>query len=102
VPGLTRSLVTPGRATPNRYNYLTLNPALCPYLRGRMDAAEREALTARWVEAMRAYSGFLEQQQFRNTEVAATLTVLELPNLFALLDLVQRAGNAEATIDLAT
>ena len=28
--------------------------------------------------------------------------MLELPNLFALLDLVQRAGDAEATIDLAT
>ena len=38
----------------------------------------------------------------QNAEVAATLTVLELPNLFALLDLVQAAGDAEATIDLAT
>jgi hypothetical protein len=27
--------------------------------------------------------------------------VLELPNLFALLDFVQAAGDAEATIDLA-
>ena len=42
------------------------------------------------------------QQRSQNTEVAATLTVLELPNLFALLDLVQRAGDPEATIDLAT
>jgi tetratricopeptide (TPR) repeat protein len=91
-----------GLATPNRYNHLTLNPALCPYLRGRMDAAEREALTARWVEAMRAYVEFLVQQRSQNAEVAATLTGLELPNLFALLDLVQRAGDAEATIGLAT
>ncbi len=51
---------------------------------------------------MRAYAGFLDQQHSQNAEVAATLTVLELPNLFALLDLVQRAGDAEATIDLAT
>ena len=51
---------------------------------------------------MREYAEFLVQQQSQNTEVAATLTVLELPNLFALLDLVQRAGDAEATIDLAT
>src|SRR5205823_5672641 len=43
-----------------------------------------------------------EQQQRQNIELAATLTVLELPNLFALLDLVQHAGDAEATIDLAT
>ena len=95
-------LIATGLATPNRYKHLTLNPALCPYLRGRMDAAEREALTARWVEAMRVYVGFLNQQESQNAEVAATLTVLELPNLFALLDLVQCAGDAEATIDLTT
>ena len=102
VAALAGELVATGLATPNRYNHLTLNPALCPYLRARLDAAEREALTARWVEAMRAYANFLVQQQSQNTEAAATLTVLELPNLFVLLDLVQRAGDAEATIDLAT
>jgi tetratricopeptide (TPR) repeat protein len=95
-------LIETGLTTPNRYNHLTLNPALCPYLRGRMDAAEREALTARWVEAMRQYARFLGQQRSQKTEVAATLTVLELPNLFALLNFVQGAGDAEATIDLAT
>ena len=47
---------------------------------------------------MSSFSGSKSQ----NAEVAATLTMLELPNLFALLDLVQRAGDAEATIDLAT
>ncbi len=67
-----------------------------------MESTEREALTARWVESMREYAGFLVQQSNQKAEVAATLTVLELPNLFALLDLVQRAGDAEATIDLAT
>ena len=102
VASLAGELIATGLATPNRYNHLTLNPALCPYLRGRMDSTEREALTARWVKAMRAYVGFLVQQQHQNTEVAATLTGLELPNLFALLDLVQRAGDAEATIGLAT
>jgi tetratricopeptide (TPR) repeat protein len=99
---LAGELSETGLATPNRYQHLTLNPALCPYLRGRLDAAERDALTARWVKAMRAYVAFLEQQQHQNIEIAATLTVLELPNLFTLLDCVQRAGNAEATIALAT
>ncbi|MEI2781735.1 MAG: tetratricopeptide repeat protein [Candidatus Competibacter sp.] len=51
---------------------------------------------------MRAYVGFLYQQSGQNAELAATLTGLELPNLFALLDRVQRAGDAEATIDLTT
>ncbi|MDS4025671.1 MAG: tetratricopeptide repeat protein [Candidatus Contendobacter sp.] len=102
VGALAGELIQTGLATPNRYNHLTLNPALCPYLRGRLDAAEREALTARWVEAMREYVEFLYQQQHQNTELAATLTGLELPNLFALLDRVQRAGDAEATIALTT
>ncbi len=63
VAALAGELIQTGLATPNRYNHLTLNPALCPYLRGRLDAAEREALTARWVEAMREYVEFLVQQQ---------------------------------------
>lgn len=67
-----------------------------------MDAVEREALAARWVEAMRRYVDFLDRQESQNAELAATLTLLELPNLFALLDRVQRAGDPEATIGLAT
>jgi hypothetical protein len=65
---LAGELIETGLATPNRYNHLTLNPALCPYLLGRMDAAERQALTARWVEAMRAYAKFLVQQQNQNAD----------------------------------
>ena len=95
-------LVETGLATPNPYGHLTLNPALCPYLRGRMEDPERETLTARWVKAMQRYVGFLVQQWSQNTEISTTLTILELPNLFALLDHVQGAEDAEATIDLAT
>ena len=103
VASLAGELIATGLATPdNRYNYLTLNPVLCPYLRGQMDAAERELLMARWIEAMLEYVKFLVKQRSQQTELAATLTVLELPNLFALLEAVQRAGDAAATIDLAS
>ena len=102
VVSLAVELVTTGLATPNRYNHLTLNPALCPYLHGRLDPAERDALTAEWAQAMGAYVNFLDHQQSRNAEVAATLTGLELAGLLALLEHVQHASNAEATIDLAT
>jgi hypothetical protein len=102
VSSLAVELLQTGLATPNRFNHLMLNPALCPYLRGLLDTAEREALTARWVGPMREYTAFLVQQQSRKIEVAATLTGLELPNLFALLDLVQRVSDPEATIELAT
>jgi tetratricopeptide (TPR) repeat protein len=50
---------------------------------------------------MLGYVEFLDQQH-QNAELAATLTALELPNLFALLEQVQHAGDAEATIGLAT
>jgi tetratricopeptide (TPR) repeat protein len=99
---LATQLVATGLATPDSYNHLSLNPALCPYLRGRLEEPEREALQGAWVGAMDAYAGFLMRQQSRNTDIAATLTALELPNLFALLEAVQRAGDAAATIDFST
>ncbi len=102
VAALAYELIATGLATPDPYGHLTLNPALCPYLRGGLDAAERATLTARWAEAMAAYVDYLEQQSNRNAEMAAVLTVLELPNLFALLEQVQAAGDAEATIALTT
>jgi tetratricopeptide (TPR) repeat protein len=102
VASLAGELVETGLATPDRYNHLTLNPALGPYLRSTLDEADREALTVRWVAAMRRYVNFLYQARGRNAESAATLTLLELPNLFALLAEVQRAGDAEETVDLAT
>ena len=102
VAALAQELVATGLATPNPYNHLSLNPALCPYLHGRLDTAERDTLTLRWVEAMGGYVAFLVQQSNQNAELAATLTGLELPNLLALLDSVQRAGDAVATIGLTT
>jgi tetratricopeptide (TPR) repeat protein len=99
---LAAELVETGLATFNSYNHLTLHPALCPYLRGQMDPAEHEAMTARWIPAMRGYVAYLARERHKNTEIAATLTVLDLPNLFALLDEVLHAGDEEATIELAT
>jgi len=61
-----------------------------------------EPVPGRWAESMGQYVAFLVQQSDRQAEMAATLTGLEIPNLLALLDLVQGAGDAEATIDLAT
>ncbi|HYC90163.1 MAG TPA: tetratricopeptide repeat protein [Thermoanaerobaculia bacterium] len=102
VASLAVELIDTGLATRNPYDHLTLNSALCPYLRGQLDAAESASLMARWAEAMLGYTEFLNQQRSQKAEVATTLTLLELPNLFALLDHVQRAEDAEATIDLAT
>lgn len=102
VEGLAQELVGTALATPNPYNHLSLNPALCPYLKATLSDEERQTLTAGWLEAMAAYLNYLVRQQSQNTELAATLTLLELPNLFALLDRSQAVADPEATIDRAT
>jgi tetratricopeptide (TPR) repeat protein len=102
VEGLAQELVGTGLATANPYNHLSLNPALCPYLKGTLSEEELQALTAGWLEAMAIYLRYLYQQRSQNAELAATLTLLELPNLFALLDRSQAVADPEATIERAT
>jgi tetratricopeptide (TPR) repeat protein len=102
VEGLAMELVGTGLATANPYNHLSLNPALCPYLKASLSEAELQALTAGWLEAMAGYLGYLDQQRSQNAELAATLTLLELPNLFALLDRSQTSADPATTIERAT
>ena len=102
VASLGGELVESGLATAAPYNHLRLHPALCPYLQAGLDADRRVELEGRWTVAMRAFIEFLVQQADQDAQLAATLTVLELPNAMALLDRVQAAGDAEATIDLTT
>jgi tetratricopeptide (TPR) repeat protein len=102
VKGLAQELVGTGLATANPYNHLSLNPALCPNLKASFSEEELQALTATWLEAMAAYLRYLGQQHSQNTELAATLTLLELPNLFALLDRTQAASDPVTTIERAT
>jgi tetratricopeptide (TPR) repeat protein len=90
-----------GLAMPNPYNHLSLNPALCPYLKASLSEEERQALTAGWLEAMAAYLRYLGQQRGQNAQLGATLTLIELPNLFALLDLSQASADPETTINRA-
>jgi tetratricopeptide (TPR) repeat protein len=99
---LARDLLQTGLATLDPYNHLTLTPALCPWLRKQLAGNEEAELAGQWQAAMLDYVNFLVQQQSQNTELAATLTRLELTNLFALLPVVASAGDAAATIDLAT
>lgn len=102
VTALAAGLIGTGLATLGPYSYLSLNPALCPYLRARASAEQLADWQARWVAVLLQYVKFLRQQQSQDTLLAATLTQLELPNLMALLTEVERAGQAETTIDLCT
>ena len=100
VAGLARELIDVGLATPNRYDHLSLDPALCPYLRNLLDDAERDEWTARWVTAMREYVTFLDQDQHGDAQRARTLTLLDLPNMMALLAQVAHGADPESTVDL--
>lgn len=102
VAALATGLVGAGLATPNSYNHLSLNPALCPYLRSRASTERLTDWLVRWVTVMLQYVEVLRQRYHQDTLLAATLTQLELSNLMALLTEVERAGQAEATIDLCT
>jgi hypothetical protein len=44
---------------------------------------------------------FLYQQHFQDAELSAQLTLLELPNLMALLDWIEKQAKPEVAIDLA-
>jgi tetratricopeptide (TPR) repeat protein len=102
VADLARALIDTGLATAGPYNHLALNPALCPYLLRELDTQEQADLAARWQQAMGEYVEFLVEQHTRNAELAATLTVLELANLLALLERVEAAGDPAAVIDQTT
>ena len=61
VRSLAAALIQVGLAEAMDYGHLRLDPALPNYLLGQMSASEREALTSRWAEAMRALTAFLGQ-----------------------------------------
>jgi len=83
------------------YGHLRLDPSLPPYLLGERAAEEAEALRSRWAEAMAGLTGYLYQELFRNTRLAAQLTLMELPNLLAMLDWSQDRWPPERVVDLA-
>ena len=102
VEALAVELVGTGLATANPYNHLSLNPALCPFLKASITYQEQQLLSASWLEAMAAYLRSLTDQQSRNAEKAAALTQMDLPNLFALLDLSKATSAPVNTIERAT
>lgn len=82
---LAIALIDVGLGDDMGHGHLRLDPALPAYVRGELDDDEWAALRTRWGQATAALVGFLCQQQFQDAQLAATLTLLELPNLLALL-----------------
>jgi len=81
--------------------HLRLDPGLSPYLLGELPEDEAEALRSRWAEAIAGLTGYLYDEQFKDTRLAAQLTLLELPNLLEMLVWSLGRQAAERVVDLA-
>lgn len=55
-----------------------------------------------WLEAMVGYVNFLGQQARTDPQMTSALTLLDLPNLFALLEQLAQLDDAETTIGFCT
>lgn len=106
VGAVAQMLIGTGMAEIQDYNYLRLDPALPAYLRLGMPQEEFTQIENTWASAMQQLVGFLYQQKFQDSNMANNLTLLELPNLLALLawlaDLLkQDDSSAETVSDIA-
>nr|WP_242024762.1 CHAT domain-containing protein [Leptolyngbya sp. FACHB-60] len=88
-------LIEVGVAEDREYGYLWLDPALPPYLRLRQAPEKLAKLTTIWIQAMVKLIDFLYEQQFNDSKLACSLTLLELPNLIALLDALELQFKAD-------
>lgn len=93
-----QQLIAVGLAEAQEYGYLRLDPALPAYLRlGQAPAALAE-LAATWAAAMGQLVDYLYAEVFKDSKLAFGLTLLELPNLLALLDRLAQ----QVTVDPST
>lgn len=88
-------LIEVGLAEHMGYGHLRLDPALPSYLLREMSEAEQEEARTRWAEAMEQLTYFLLEQRNKDAELAAQLTLLELPNIMAMLAWAQDKVTAE-------
>lgn len=100
-PRVFRELIEVGLGEDMGAGHLRLDPALPPYLLREMSDEEQEEASKRWADGMRGLTSFLYQQQFKNTELSARLTRLELPNLMAMLRWMQQKDASEMVVDVA-
>jgi tetratricopeptide (TPR) repeat protein len=96
------ALIDVGLAEDMGYAHLRLDPALPPYLLSQMSVDEQEQTRARWAAGMKQLANFLYKQRFKDTQLAAQLTLLELPNLLALLAGIQDKAPPEQIVVLAS
>src|SRR5262249_14276430 len=97
-----RALVEVGLAEEIPYGYLRFDPALPLHVLRGLSEEEQQEARSRWAGAMQALTRFLYQQRSQDAELSARLTLLELPNLIALLDWAEEQAAADAVVNLAS
>ncbi|MEM9945664.1 MAG: tetratricopeptide repeat protein, partial [Cyanobacteria bacterium P01_D01_bin.36] len=91
-------LIELGMAEAQAYGYVRLDPALPAYLRLGQTAEQLATLEETWAAAMGQLVSFLYEQKFKDSTLASRLTLLELPNLMALLDWLGQRLTAESDV----
>jgi len=98
---LQTELTRTGLAQPYPHGHMRLHPALSPYLKTQLSSDDIARAQRKWAQGMKSLRRFLSEQQFENTQLSAELTLLELPNLMALLDYTLQNEQAEEIVDIA-
>lgn len=99
---IARKLIEVGLATYVGETHLRLDPALPSYLLLEMSKEERSITQAKWADLMEEYAAFLYRERFQHTDVSNKVTLLELPNLLALLDWTIENSTADEVAHLAS
>lgn len=97
-----KALIEVGLGEEMRYGHLRLDPALPPYMLSKMSVEEQVQARTRWAAAMEQLASFLFSQHFHDARLAAQLTLLELPNLLALLEWLQNHAPPEQVVEIAS
>jgi tetratricopeptide (TPR) repeat protein len=98
---LQTELTRTGLAQAYPHGHMRLHPALSPYLKTQLSADDIASAQKKWAQGMKSLANFLYEQGFENAQLAAELTLLELPNLMALLDYTRQKEQAEEIVDIA-
>jgi len=101
VRNIANAVITVGLGEDIGCDHLRLDPALPSYLLEAMDEAQQECWRSRWADGMEELVVFLYAQRFRDAELAAHLTQLELPNLLAWLTWLRDRKTPEKVVELA-
>jgi tetratricopeptide (TPR) repeat protein len=102
IRNIAAAVIGVGLGTYMDYGHLRLDPALPPYLLRELNQADQEHLRTRWAERMEQQIVFLGEQRFQDPTLATQLTLLELPNILAVLAWFQETALPEKAVAVAT